>query len=121
MTTTIIRDSGVWTPTITTEYTDSTLYSALYSRIGHTVTFNIDFGLLNNTSRLSGDTFFTPPYGLVPSANTILSFTDSSEVVNSNIDTFTVGSNGSQIVFSMINNVSTNAYTINIQGIYLIA
>ena len=116
-------ESGTWTPTITTDYEGYVLLSAFYSRVGNAVTFLINIRLLNtSTPILFGDTFFTPPNGLLPSTTTngIMMFKTNYAIHNPLLTSYAISGNGTQIVHSMTNSSATLNYNINIQGTYLI-
>jgi hypothetical protein len=117
-------ESATWTPVITTSYQSSVLFKALYTKLGNCVNFSINFSLTNVSSPiLFGDTFFTPPTGLTPTTNFIgsMSFKTNVSNCNSNATSYTVGTDGTSIVHSMINSSALTGYNIIIQGTYLIA
>lgn len=117
-------ESGTWTPTITTDYQSSVLFSAFYTRVGDSVSFYINFGLVNSASPvLFGDTFFTPPNGFLPStnANGLMAFKTNNDVQNPLLSSYTIAGDGTQIIFSMLNTATGGNYNINISGTYLIA
>jgi hypothetical protein len=116
--------SGTWTPTITTDYQNAVLLSAFYTRIGNSVSFYINFGLVNSASPiLFGDTYFTPPNGLLPStnANGIMAFKTNNDVQNPLLSSYSITGTGTLIIFSMLNTATGGNYNINISGTYLIA
>lgn len=116
--------SGTWTPTITTDYEDSALYSALYTRVGNSVSFYIKFGLENSTGLiLSGNTIFTPPDGLLPSVDLIgiMSFNVGLQDANPVASSYSITGDGLTIIHSMTNTNANGGYNIIIQGTYLIA
>jgi len=116
--------SGTWTPTITTDYEGSVLYSALYTRVGNSVSFYISFGLLNGTGQiLSGNTTFTPPDGLLPSLDLIgiMSFNVNLQDANVSASSYSITSDGVTIIHSMTNTIANASYNIIIQGTYLLA
>jgi hypothetical protein len=117
-------ESGTWTPTITTDYQSSTLFKAIYSKVGNCVNFIIDFGLSNLISPiLFGDTYFTPPNGLTPSTNLlgIMSFRFDIADKNALAAAYTIGTDGTSIICSLTNSAASVGYRITIQGTYLIA
>ena len=116
--------SGTWTPTITTDYEESALYSALYTRVGNSVSFYISFGLSNGTGLiLSGNTIFTPPDGLLPSTDLIgiMSYTANIDIANPYSSSYTITGDGLTIIHSMTNTLANGGYNIIIQGTYLLA
>lgn len=116
--------SGTWTPTITTDYEGSVLYSALYTRVGNSVSFYISFGLSNNTGLiLSGNTTFTTPDGLLPSVDLIgiMSFNVGLQDANLTASSYTITGDGVTIIHSMTNTIANPGYNITIQGTYLLA
>jgi hypothetical protein len=116
--------SGTWTPTITTDYEGSIFYSALYTRVGNSVSFYISFALENNTGLInSGNTTFTPPDGLLPSTDLIgiMSFNVGLQDANVTASLYSITSNGLEIIHSMTNTVANGSYGIIIQGTYLLA
>lgn len=117
-------ESGTWTPTITTDYQSSTLFKAIYSKAGNCVNFSIDFSLTNVTTPiLFGDTFFTPPNGLIPSTNFIgiMSFKNDISDKTALALSYTIGTDGTSIICSILNSAASVGYRIVIQGTYLIA
>lgn len=117
-------ESGTWTPTITTDYQSSTLFKAIYSKVGNCVNFSIDFGLSNVTTPiLFGDTYFTPPNGLTPTTNliAIMSFLNDISDKNALAASYTIGTDGTSIICSLLNSAASVGYRITIQGTYLIA
>ncbi len=117
-------ESGTWTPTITTDYQSATLFKAIYSKVGNCVNFSIDFGLTNVTSPIQfGDTFFTPPTGLTPSTNFIalMSFKNDIAEKNALALSYDIGTDGTSIICSLLNDTASVGYRIIIKGTYLIA
>lgn len=117
-------ESGTWTPTITTDYQSSTLFNAIYVKVGKSVSFTINFGISNvSTAILVGDTYFTPPTGLTPTTDFLgsMSFKTNISDCNALAVSYAVGTDGTSIIHSMINSATYFGYNIIIQGTYLIA
>ena len=117
-------ESGTWTPTITTDYEGSVLFSAIYTRVNNSVSFIIKFALQNNTNLIDfGTTTFSPPNGLLPSSDCLglMAFHTNSYDIDPTLLSFTITADTVNIIFAITTNVAYAAYPITIQGTYLIA
>jgi hypothetical protein len=118
-----IIESGTWTPTVTTDYDSGTVLTAIYTRVNNSVSFIIKFQLLNTSSIDFGTTTFSPPSGL-PSNGTcsgLMAFHTDGDQATPLLLSFTVTADTTNIIFAMTNSVAFFAYSVTIQGTYLIA